>query len=103
MGATNRPEVLDPALLLPAASTGRYWSTSRTSAARRHPPHPREGSEGYRGRDSGDRGAHSRFAGADRQSGERAACSRPSRKPAVEMKDFDEAIDRIVAGLEKKG
>jgi cell division protease FtsH len=35
MGATNRPEVLDPALLRPGASTGRCWWTSRTSAGAR--------------------------------------------------------------------
>ena len=33
MGATNRPEVLDPALLRPGASIARCSSTSPTSAA----------------------------------------------------------------------
>jgi cell division protease FtsH len=33
IAATNRPDVLDPALLRPVASTARWWSGCRTSAA----------------------------------------------------------------------
>ncbi len=33
IAATNRPDILDPALLRPAASTARSWSTARTARA----------------------------------------------------------------------
>src|SRR6185436_19989657 len=44
------------------------------------------------------------FAGADLANlvNEAALLAARRDKPAVEMKDFDEAIDRIIAGLEKK-
>src|SRR5262249_1702415 len=106
MAATNRPEGLDPALLRP----GRFDRHARVDK-----PDVRGREEILRihvktvkiatnvdlkvvaARTAG-------FAGADLANvvNEAALLAARRDKPAVELRDFDEAIDRIVAGLEKK-
>jgi cell division protease FtsH len=106
MGATNRPEVLDPALLRP----GRFDRQVLVDKP------------DVRGREQILR-IHARtvkvtaavdfkvlaartvgFAGADLANlvNEAALLAARKNKDAVEMSDFEEAIDRLVAGLEKK-
>src|SRR6201988_2317509 len=106
IAATNRPDILDPALLRP----GRF--------DRQIPgAHP-----GLRGREAILK-LHARavvlaqgvhlgiiaartpgFAGADLANivNEAALLAARKEKNAVEMSDFEEAIDRVVAGLEKR-
>jgi cell division protease FtsH len=106
MGATNRPEVLDPALLRP----GRFDRQVLVDKP------------DVRGREeilrihvktvtiSGDvdlkviAARTAGFAGADLANlvNEAALLAARKDKTAVEKKDFEEAIDRLVAGLEKK-
>jgi cell division protease FtsH len=106
MGATNRPEVLDPALLRP----GRFDRQVLVDK-----PDVRGREEILRihvktvklvdGVDLKVIAARTAgFAGADLANlvNEAALLAARKDKPAVEMKDFDEAIDRLIAGLEKK-
>ena len=106
MGATNRPEVLDPALLRP----GRF---DRQVLVDKPDVRGREDilnihvktvkvAENVDLKVIAARTAG--FAGADLANlvNEAALLAARRDKTAVEMKDFDEAIDRIVAGLEKK-
>ena len=106
MGATNRPEVLDPALMRP----GRFDRQVLVDKP------------DVRGREdilkihvkavkvAGDvdlkvlAARTAGFAGADLANlvNEGALLAARRDKTAVEAKDFDEAIDRIIAGLEKK-
>ncbi len=106
MAATNRPEILDPALLRP----GRF---DRQVAIDRPDIHGRErilrlhakrlvlGSDvdltAVAGKTPG-------FAGADLANvvNEAALHAAQSDKAAVTMSDFDAAIERAIAGLEKK-
>src|SRR5438874_1994381 len=106
MGATNRPEVLDPALMRP----GRFDRQVLVDKP------------DVRGREAILR-IHARtvkttdavdfkvlaartvgFAGADLANlvNEAALLAARKDKQAVEMADFEEAIDRLIAGLEKK-
>src|SRR5204862_413850 len=106
MGATNRPEVLDPALMRP----GRFDRQVLVDKP------------DVRGREAILR-IHARtvkttdavdfkvlaartvgFAGADLANlvNEAALLAARKDKTAVDMRDFEEAIDRLVAGLEKK-
>jgi cell division protease FtsH len=106
MGATNRPEVLDPALLRPGRFdrqvlvdkpdvNGRVQvlaiHTKRVKLA------PNVDLKIIAARTAG-------FAGADLANlvNEAALLAARRDKPSVEMTDFDEAIDRLIAGLEKK-
>jgi len=106
MAATNRPEILDPALLRP----GRFDRhialdppdlRGREQILRVHVRDvklaPSVDLTGLAARTPG-------FAGADLANLVNEAALRAARqgKEAVDMVDFDEAIDRIVAGLEKK-
>ncbi len=106
MGATNRPEVLDPALLRP----GRF---DRQVLVDKPDIRGREDilrihikavtmAENVDLKLLAARTAG--FAGADLANlvNEAALLAARKDKTAVEMKDFDDAIDRIVAGLEKK-
>jgi cell division protease FtsH len=106
MGATNRPEVLDPALLRP----GRF---DRQVLVDKPDVRGREDilnihvktvkvAESVNLKLIAARTAG--FAGADLANlvNEAALLAARRDKTAVDMKDFDEAIDRLIAGLEKK-
>ncbi len=106
MGATNRPEVLDPALLRP----GRFDRQvvvdkpdvkGREEILRIHVKQVKL-AEGVDLKRIAARTAG--FAGADLGNliNEAALLAARRDKTAVDMSDLDEAIDRIVAGLERK-
>jgi len=106
MGATNRPEVLDPALLRP----GRFDRQvvvdkpdvrGREEILRIHVKQVKL-AEGVDLKKTAVRTAG--FAGADLANliNEAALLAARRDKTAVDMSDLDEAIDRIVAGLERK-
>ena len=106
MGATNRPEVLDPALLRPGRFDRQVLVDKpdvrgREDILRIHVKTVKV-SEGVDLKVIAARTAG--FAGADLANlvNEAALLAARKDKTAVEMKDFDEAIDRIIAGLEKK-
>jgi cell division protease FtsH len=106
MGATNRPEILDPALLRP----GRF---DRQVVVDRPDLVGREAILNVHIKGvklSGDVDLHviaqrtPGFVGADLANivNEAALLAARRSKTEVHMSEFDEAIDRIVAGLEKK-
>ena len=106
MGATNRPEVLDPALLRPGRFDRQVLVDKpdvrgREDILQIHVKTvkiaPGVDLKVIAARTAG-------FAGADLANlvNEAALLAARKDKLAVEMKDFDEAIDRIIAGLEKK-
>ena len=106
MGATNRPEVLDPALLRPGRFDRQVLVDKpdvkgREDILRIHVKTVKIG-ESVDLRVIAQRTAG--FAGADLANlvNEAALLAARKDKTAVEMKDFDDAIDRIIAGLEKK-
>jgi cell division protease FtsH len=106
MGATNRPEVLDPALLRPGRFDRQVLVDKpdvrgREDILRIHVKTVKI-SEGVDIKVIAQRTAG--FAGADLANlvNEAALLAARKDKTAVEMKDFDDAIDRIIAGLEKK-
>jgi cell division protease FtsH len=106
MGATNRPEVLDPALLRP----GRFDRQVLVDK-----PDVKGREEILRIHAKGVKIAQdvdlkivaartAGFAGADLANlvNEAALLAARADKTSVGMKDFDSAIDRLIAGLEKK-
>jgi cell division protease FtsH len=106
MGATNRPEVLDPALLRPGRFDRQVLVDKpdvkgREEVLRIHTKQVKLGPvvdlKVVAARTAG-------FAGADLANlvNEAALLAARKDKTAVEMSDFDEAIDRLIAGLEKK-
>ncbi len=106
MGATNRPEVLDPALLRPGRFDRQVLVDKpdikgREDILRIHAKGVRTATDVdlrvLAGRTAG-------FAGADLANlvNEAALLAARRDKTQVEMPDFDEAIDRVIAGLEKK-
>jgi cell division protease FtsH len=106
MGATNRPEVLDPALLRPGRFDRQVLVDKpdvrgREDILRIHVKNVKIAEnvdlKVIAARTAG-------FAGADLANlvNEAALLAARRDKTAVEMKDFDEAIDRLIAGLEKK-
>src|SRR6187401_1187347 len=106
MGATNRPEVLDPALLRPGRFDRQVLVDKpdikgREEVLRIHTKQvklaPVVDLKIVAARTAG-------FAGADLANlvNEAALLAARKDKTAVEMADFDEAIDRLIAGLEKK-
>jgi cell division protease FtsH len=106
MGATNRPEVLDPALLRPGRFDRQVLVDKpdvrgREDILRIHVKTVKIAEnvdlKVIAARTAG-------FAGADLANlvNEAALLAARRDKTAVDMKDFDEAIDRIIAGLEKK-
>jgi cell division protease FtsH len=106
MGATNRPEVLDPALLRPGRFDRQVLVDKpdvrgREDILRIHVKNVKVADnvdlKVLAARTAG-------FAGADLANlvNEAALLAARRDKTAVEMKDFDEAIDRVIAGLEKK-
>ena len=106
MAATNRPEVLDTALLRPGRFDRQVLVdkpdvNGREEVLRIHTKHvklaPVVDLRLVAARTAG-------FAGADLANlvNEAALLAARKDKTAVEMQDFDEAIDRLIAGLEKK-
>ena len=106
MGATNRPEVLDPALLRPGRFDRQVLVdkpdiNGREQVLKIHTRNvkmvPEIDLRIIAGRTAG-------FAGADLANlvNEAALLAARKDKAAVDMRDFDEAIDRLIAGLEKK-
>ena len=106
LAATNRPEILDPALLRP----GRF---DRHVAIDRPDVKGREAILKVHAKDvvlAADvdlavvAAKTPGFAGADLANiiNEAALHAARENKSSVEMKDFDEAIDRVIAGLEKR-
>jgi cell division protease FtsH len=106
MGATNRPEVLDPALLRPGRFDRQVLVDKpdvkgREEVLRIHVKNvklsPEVDLKKVAVRTAG-------FAGADLANlvNEAALLAARRDKTAVDMQDFDEAIDRLIAGLEKK-
>jgi cell division protease FtsH len=106
MGATNRPEVLDPALLRPGRFDRQVLVDKpdvrgREDILRIHVKNVKISDnvdlKVIAARTAG-------FAGADLANlvNEAALLAARHDKTVVEMKDFDEAIDRVIAGLEKK-
>jgi cell division protease FtsH len=106
MGATNRPEVLDPALLRPGRFDRQVLVDKpdvkgREEILRIHSKAvkmaPDVDIKVVAARTAG-------FAGADLANlvNEAALLAARSDKTSVGMKDFESAIDRLVAGLEKK-
>ena len=106
MGATNRPEVLDPALLRPGRFDRQVLVDKpdvrgREEILRIHATNVKL-ADGVDLKVIAARTAG--FAGADLANlvNEAALLAARKDKTAVEMKDFEEAIDRLIAGLEKK-
>jgi cell division protease FtsH len=106
MAATNRPEVLDPALLRPGRFDRQVLVDKpdvkgREEVLRIHTKNvklsPAVNLRIVAARTAG-------FAGADLANlvNEAALLAARKDKTAVEPTDFDEAIDRLIAGLEKK-
>jgi cell division protease FtsH len=106
MAATNRPEVLDPALMRPGRFDRQVLVDKpdikgREAILNIHVRHvkldPHVDLKLIAARTAG-------FAGADLANlvNEAALLAARRDKEAVDRRDFDEAIDRIVAGLEKK-
>ena len=106
MGATNRPEVLDPALLRPGRFDRQVLVDKpdvrgREEILRIHARQvkmtPNVDLRVVAQRTAG-------FAGADLANlvNEAALLAARQNKEAVEMSDFNDAIDRLIAGLEKK-
>ncbi len=106
MAATNRPEVLDPALLRPGRFDRQVLVDKpdvrgREEILRIHVKNVKVGDsvelKVIAARTAG-------FAGADLANlvNEAALLAARRDKTEVDMKDFNEAIDRLVAGLEKK-
>src|SRR5262245_8193037 len=106
MGATNRPEVLDPALLRPGRFDRQVLVDKpdirgREEILRIHSKGvkiaPDVDIKKIAARTAG-------FAGADLANlvNEAALLAARRDKSHVDMRDFDEAIDRLIAGLEKK-
>ena len=106
MAATNRPEVLDPALLRPGRFDRQVLVDKpdvrgREEILRIHVKNVKVAEDVdlkvIAARTAG-------FAGADLANlvNEAALLAARRDKTAVDRKDFDEAIDRVIAGLEKK-
>ena len=106
MAATNRPEILDPALLRPGrfdrqVLVDRPDINGREAVLKIHSEHVVLGPEvdlrKIAARTPG-------FVGADLANiiNEAALLAARNNKEMVELTDFDEAIDRVVAGLQKK-
>src|SRR4051794_39826141 len=106
MGATNRPEVLDPALLRPGRFDRQVLVDKpdvrgREEILRIHSKAvkvaPNVDLRVVAARTAG-------FAGADLANlvNEAALLAARKNKEHVDMSDFEEAIDRLIAGLEKK-
>jgi len=106
MAATNRPEILDPALLRPGrfdrhVAVDRPDVKGREQILKVHTRHVTLGPDVdlaiVAAKTAG-------FVGADLANIVNEAALHAARldKSAVEMRDFDDAIDRVIGGLEKR-
>lgn len=106
MGATNRPEILDPALLRPGrfdrhVMVGSPNVKERQAILELHASHVKTAAdvnlETISKRTPG-------LTGADLANvvNEAALLAARRNKKEVEMKDFEESVDRVLTGLEKK-
>jgi cell division protease FtsH len=106
MAATNRPEILDPALLRPGRFDRQIQVTLPTEAGRRQILDIH--TEGVMLSDDADLGRlaqiTSGFSGADLANivNEAALLAVRRDSQAVSMEDFDLAIERVIAGLQRK-
>ncbi|KJR91440.1 ATP-dependent zinc metalloprotease FtsH [Burkholderia pseudomallei] len=106
MAATNRPEILDPALLRPGRfdrhiAIDRPDLTGRRQILSVHVKHVKLGPDV----DLGELASRTPgFVGADLANivNEAALHAAELDKPAIDMSDFDEAIDRAMTGMERK-
>jgi cell division protease FtsH len=106
LAATNRPEILDPALLRPGrfdrqVVIDRPDVRGREKILLVHTRHVQLAADV----DLGQLAARTPgFVGADLANlvNEAALHAARTDKPAVEMADFDTALDRLIAGLERK-
>ena len=106
MAATNRPEILDPALMR-AGRFDRQVLIDRPDINGREAILKVHAKEVKLGKNVNLREVAAKtsgFVGADLENLVNEAALRAARKNknTVGMKDFDEAVDRIVGGLEKK-
>jgi len=106
LAATNRPEILDPALLRPGrfdrkVIIDRPDLKGREQILRVHTRNIPLGPDADLSLVAGQTPG---FVGADLANlvNEAALGAARAGRDAVEMKDFDEAIDRVIAGLERK-
>ncbi|MCQ9372065.1 AAA family ATPase, partial [Corynebacterium sp. 35RC1] len=106
MAATNRPEILDPALLRPGrfdrhVALDRPDLKGREQILKVHAKNVTLGADVDLGKIAARTPG---FAGADLANlvNEAALLAAREGKSAVETTDFDQALDRIVGGLEKK-
>ena len=106
MGATNRPEVLDPALLRPGrfdrqVLVDRPDRAGREAILRVHTRRLRLADDVDLGRLAAQTPG---FVGADLAGvcNEAALLAGRRGEETVTMRDFEEAVERVVAGLEKK-
>lgn len=106
MAATNRPEILDPALLRPGrfdrhVALDRPDLKGREQILKVHARNVTLGADVDLGKIAARTPG---FAGADLANlvNEAALLAAREGKSAVQTVDFDEALDRIVGGLEKK-
>lgn len=106
MAATNRPEILDPALLRPGRFD-RHVAIDRPDLIGREKilqVHSKQVTLAPSVELAAIAARTAGFAGADLANlvNEAALHAARTGKTAVDMKDFDEAIDRVIGGLEKK-
>ena len=106
MGATNRPEILDPALLRPGRFD-RHVLVDRPDLQGREEILKVHTKKIHLGNDVNLKTLAARtpgMAGADlaNVANEAALLAARKNKKSVHMSDFEEAIDRAIAGLEKK-
>ncbi len=106
MAATNRPEILDPALLRPGRFD-RHVAVDRPDVKGREQilkVHTRNVTLGPDVNLEVIAAKTAGFVGADLANIVNEAALHAARldKTAVEMRDFDDAIDRVIGGLEKR-
>lgn len=106
MAATNRPEILDPALLRPGrfdrhVAIDRPDIKGREQILKVHTRNVTLAPDVELGVVAAKTAG---FAGADLANIVNEAALRAARKdkPAVEMRDFEDAMDRVIGGLEKR-
>ena len=107
MGATNRPEVLDPALLRPGRFDRQVLVDKpdvkgREEILRIHAKGVKRGAATSTSRSSPRARPGSPAPISPTWSTKRRCSRRATTRPRSDTKDFESAIDRLIAGLEKK-